>query len=103
LTRTVISSRQLVNVAGASGARYSLLPPENATGNDVKVVQRIAESLRDRSLIKTKASARGQQCLTECSLNSRWHAETRTLKDLALSNHLHERPLVIVERRRHHQ
>ncbi len=29
------------NIAGASGARYSLLPPENATGNYVKVVQRI--------------------------------------------------------------
>jgi membrane fusion protein (multidrug efflux system) len=27
--------------AGASGARFSLLPPENATGNYVKVVQRI--------------------------------------------------------------
>jgi len=29
------------SVAGASGARYSLLPPENATGNYVKVVQRL--------------------------------------------------------------
>ncbi|MGA7321471.1 MAG: HlyD family secretion protein [Candidatus Sulfotelmatobacter sp.] len=29
------------SVAGASGARFSLLPPENATGNYVKVVQRI--------------------------------------------------------------
>ena len=28
-------------VAGASGAKFSLLPPENATGNYVKVVQRI--------------------------------------------------------------
>jgi membrane fusion protein (multidrug efflux system) len=28
------------SVAGASGARFSLLPPENATGNYVKVVQR---------------------------------------------------------------
>jgi membrane fusion protein (multidrug efflux system) len=28
-------------VAGASGSRFSLLPPENATGNYVKVVQRI--------------------------------------------------------------
>ena len=28
-------------IAGASGARFSLLPPENATGNFVKVVQRI--------------------------------------------------------------
>src|SRR5579862_9092930 len=29
------------SVAGASGSRFSLLPPENATGNYVKVVQRI--------------------------------------------------------------
>jgi membrane fusion protein (multidrug efflux system) len=31
----------VLNFAGASGARYSLLPPENATGNYVKVVQRV--------------------------------------------------------------
>ncbi len=29
------------SIAGASGAKFSLLPPENATGNFVKVVQRI--------------------------------------------------------------
>jgi membrane fusion protein, multidrug efflux system len=29
------------SIAGASGARFSLLPPENATGNYVKVVQRL--------------------------------------------------------------
>jgi membrane fusion protein (multidrug efflux system) len=28
-------------VAGATGARFSLLPPDNATGNYVKVVQRV--------------------------------------------------------------
>ena len=32
--------------AGASGARYSLLPPENATGNYVKVVQRLPVRIR---------------------------------------------------------
>jgi len=32
---------KVVNVGGASGSRFSLLPPENATGNYVKVVQRI--------------------------------------------------------------
>jgi membrane fusion protein, multidrug efflux system len=32
---------RVFNIAGATGARYSLLPPENATGNYVKVVQRI--------------------------------------------------------------
>jgi membrane fusion protein (multidrug efflux system) len=34
------------NVAGASGARFSLLPPENATGNYVKVVQRVPVRIR---------------------------------------------------------
>jgi membrane fusion protein (multidrug efflux system) len=34
-------SGKIVNVGGASGSRFSLLPPENATGNYVKVVQRI--------------------------------------------------------------
>src|SRR5262249_8243156 len=29
------------SIASATGARFSLLPPENATGNYVKVVQRI--------------------------------------------------------------
>lgn len=29
------------NIGGATGAKFSLLPPENATGNYVKVVQRI--------------------------------------------------------------
>jgi multidrug resistance efflux pump len=32
---------RVLNIAAASGARFSLLPPENATGNYVKVVQRI--------------------------------------------------------------
>ncbi|HTA43741.1 MAG TPA: HlyD family secretion protein [Bryobacteraceae bacterium] len=31
----------VTGVGGATGARFSLLPPENATGNYVKVVQRI--------------------------------------------------------------
>jgi membrane fusion protein, multidrug efflux system len=34
------------SVAGASGARFSLLPPENATGNYVKVVQRVPVRIR---------------------------------------------------------
>ncbi len=29
------------SISGATGARFSLLPPENATGNYVKVVQRV--------------------------------------------------------------
>jgi membrane fusion protein (multidrug efflux system) len=34
------------SVGGATGARFSLLPPENATGNYVKVVQRIPVRIR---------------------------------------------------------
>jgi membrane fusion protein (multidrug efflux system) len=34
-------SGHVASVAGATGARLSLLPPENATGNFVKIVQRI--------------------------------------------------------------
>jgi membrane fusion protein (multidrug efflux system) len=34
------------NMPGATGARYSLLPPENATGNYVKVVQRLPVRIR---------------------------------------------------------
>jgi membrane fusion protein (multidrug efflux system) len=33
------------SVAAATGARFSLLPPENATGNFVKVVQRVPVKL----------------------------------------------------------
>jgi membrane fusion protein (multidrug efflux system) len=32
---------RVANIGGASGSRFSLLPPENATGNYVKVVQRV--------------------------------------------------------------
>jgi membrane fusion protein, multidrug efflux system len=32
---------RVLNIAGATGSLFSLLPPENATGNYVKVVQRI--------------------------------------------------------------
>ena len=34
------------SLAAATGARYSLLPPENATGNYVKVVQRVPVRIR---------------------------------------------------------
>ena len=32
---------KVLRFAGASGAKFSILPPENATGNFVKVVQRV--------------------------------------------------------------
>ncbi len=36
----------LRSIGAATGARFSLLPPENATGNYVKVVQRIPVRIR---------------------------------------------------------
>jgi membrane fusion protein (multidrug efflux system) len=37
---------EVENIGGATGSRYSVLPPENATGNYVKVVQRIPVRIR---------------------------------------------------------
>jgi membrane fusion protein, multidrug efflux system len=37
---------EVESVGGATGSRYSVLPPENATGNYVKVVQRIPVRVR---------------------------------------------------------
>jgi membrane fusion protein (multidrug efflux system) len=34
------------SIAGASGARFALLPPDNATGNYIKVVQRVPVLIR---------------------------------------------------------
>jgi membrane fusion protein (multidrug efflux system) len=34
------------SLAGASGARFSLLPPDNASGNFTRVVQRVPVLLR---------------------------------------------------------
>jgi len=46
------------SIAAASGAKFALLPPENATGNYVKVVQRVPVKIllepgenRDHSLL----------------------------------------------------
>ena len=40
-TAAASSRAQVDSIAAATGARFSLLPPENATGNFVKVVQRV--------------------------------------------------------------
>jgi membrane fusion protein (multidrug efflux system) len=37
---------KIVSIGGATGSRFSLLPPENATGNFVKVVQRVPVKIR---------------------------------------------------------
>lgn len=47
---------QVASVAPATGAQFSVLPPENATGNFTKIVQRVAV----RILLKDETEARGQ-------------------------------------------
>jgi membrane fusion protein (multidrug efflux system) len=37
---------ELQSLAAATGSRYSVLPPENASGNYVKVVQRLPVRIR---------------------------------------------------------
>ena len=41
---------RVVSLAGGTGARFSLLPPDNATGNFVKVVQRVPVRIAWESL-----------------------------------------------------
>ena len=41
-----VAHAHVENLAGATGARFSLLPPDNATGNFTKVVQRVPVILR---------------------------------------------------------
>ena len=36
----------VTSVSGGTGARFSLLPPDNASGNFVKVVQRVPVRIR---------------------------------------------------------
>ena len=55
------------SIQAGSGARFSLLPPENATGNYVKVVQRVpVKIVLDPEMIRRKFSVR------ECPSNRRW-------------------------------
>jgi membrane fusion protein (multidrug efflux system) len=50
VTIDAFGSRELTahvdSIAGASGARFALLPPDNASGNFVKVVQRVPVLVR---------------------------------------------------------
>jgi membrane fusion protein (multidrug efflux system) len=41
---------EVESLSGATGARFSLLPPENATGNFTKVVQRVPVKIRIKDL-----------------------------------------------------
>ena len=41
---------ELESFSGATGARFSLLPPDNATGNYTKVVQRVPVKVRLKKL-----------------------------------------------------
>ncbi len=46
---------EVYSFSGATGARFSLLPPDNATGNYVKVVQRVPVRIRLKNVPKNIA------------------------------------------------
>ena len=50
------------SIAAATGAKFSLLPPENATGNYVKVVQRC----RCKIVLRARARIRIICCVPAC-------------------------------------
>ena len=49
---------ELASFSAATGARFSLLPPDNATGNFVKVVQRVPVKIMIKEDAKTMAKLR---------------------------------------------
>ena len=55
------------SIAGSSGARISLLPPENATGNYVKVVQRVPVKI----VLDAGREQRSLACVRGCRSNPR--------------------------------
>jgi membrane fusion protein (multidrug efflux system) len=42
----VVLAGRVESIAGATGARFAVLPPDNASGNFIKVVQRVAVLVR---------------------------------------------------------
>ena len=46
---------KIESFSGATGAKYSLLPPDNATGNFIKIIQRIPVKISISELPKDKA------------------------------------------------
>jgi membrane fusion protein (multidrug efflux system) len=58
------------SLAGASGARFALLPPDNASGNFVKVVQRIPVLLRFDGDIKDVPLRPGMSVVVDVNVRS---------------------------------
>ncbi|XXF79953.1 HlyD family secretion protein [Myxococcaceae bacterium GXIMD 01537] len=58
------------SLAGASGARFALLPPDNASGNFVKVVQRIPVLLRFDGDLKDVPLKPGMSAVVEVNVRS---------------------------------
>jgi membrane fusion protein (multidrug efflux system) len=48
----------VINISSGSGAYYSLLPPQNATGNWVKVPQRFPVRIKIRAIIQASTTRR---------------------------------------------
>jgi membrane fusion protein, multidrug efflux system len=66
---------RVVSVAPASGSVFSLLPPDNATGNFTKVVQRLAVRIEVPATLKTQELLRPGMSVV-VSVNTKTAAET---------------------------
>jgi membrane fusion protein (multidrug efflux system) len=66
---------RVVSVAPASGSVFSLLPPDNATGNFTKVVQRLAVRIEVPATLKTQELLRPGMSVV-VSVNTKIAAET---------------------------
>jgi membrane fusion protein, multidrug efflux system len=69
----------VVSVAPASGSVFSLLPPDNATGNFTKVVQRLAVRIEVPATVKTQELLRPGMSVV-VSVNTKGAAETAPAK-----------------------
>jgi len=69
----------VVSVAPASGSVFSLLPPDNATGNFTKVVQRLAVRIEVPATVKTQELLRPGMSVV-VSVNTKGVAETAPAK-----------------------
>ena len=59
------------SIQAGSGAAFSLLPPENATGNFVKVVQRVPVKIVFDAAARRAASARACRSSRRCRCDER--------------------------------
>ena len=71
------------SIQPGTGSRFSLLPPENATGNYVKVIQRVpVKIILDESMDQLKCLSLGMSVEPEVYISDKTKEQTSWLKAL---------------------